>query len=273
MHYLPSVSTSLLLSLLAALTHAVDIQIAPAPFNDPNGPPGHPFITQRCPGIPPGVCCIPRPSPANAVAHPDKEIKVTGLETLDVVAAWTPHNGKSACDGKVQASHWGAGQWIYNVPADEPDVIISGASWLKIPTGDPGETDVPWMQGEGVLGFMTGRGDWFSQDVNKARASNLAASLGFGSMAGKGFPWAPQKVKRFGKRVVDLGRMGMGPRGLEKREIRSAEKGWVLCRSPRRGVYPDVIEVDGVEYKAEQPQGPVYISDGGKVLNYTEAAG
>lgn len=63
----------------------------------------------------------------------------------------------------------------------------------------------------------------------------------------------------------------MGPGGLEKRGIRSAEKGWVLCLGPKKSRWPDVIEMDGVEYKTETPQSPVYISADGKVLNYTES--
>lgn len=266
-----------LLSLLST-THAVDVTISPAPLPSPDASPNLPnpglipFITQHCPGIPPGVCCIPRPLAANAATYPDKRITFRGLEALDIAATWAPHEGKTACDGKVQASHAGGGTWQYDIPTDQTDLIIAAGSYMRMPAGNPQESDVGWMQGEGVLGFVTGEGDWWSKDVNKAKALNMAAQYGFGSMAGKGlFPWS-RKVKRFGKRAVDLGKKEMGPNGVEKRGIRSANRGWVLCQGPRKGVYPDVIEVDGVAYKAEMPQAPVYVSGDGKVMNYTEPA-
>ncbi|KAL8742490.1 MAG: hypothetical protein Q9184_008249 [Pyrenodesmia sp. 2 TL-2023] len=278
-------STAFLLLLLPLLlflknTHAVTITISPAAIPHPDVPPGQPnpgiipYSTQRCPDIPPGVCCIPRrpPSPPAQITL-DRRIKFEGLEALDIAAAWVPHEGKKACDGKVGASYTGGGTWIYEIPADTPGLEIAAGSYMRMPVGVPKEEDVGWMQGEGVLGFVTGKGDWWSKDVDKAKVLDAAARYGFGSLAGKGLPWA-QKVKRLGKRVVDMGKMGMTPHeGLEKRGIRSADKGWVLCRGPRKGIYPDVmIDVDGVEYRAETPQAAVYISGEGKVLNFTEPA-
>ncbi|KAL8923382.1 MAG: hypothetical protein Q9208_004652 [Pyrenodesmia sp. 3 TL-2023] len=273
--------TLLLLLLLLRTTHAVTISISPALIPHPDVSPTQPnppqithYLTQRCPDIPPGICCIARRLPSPDARNPlDRRIQFQGLEALDIAAAWVPHEGKRACDGKVGASYTGGGDWIYQIPADTPDLEITAGSYMRMPAGVPEEKDLGWMQGEGVLGFVTGKGDWWSKDVDKAKASNAAAQFGFGSMAGKGFPWA-QKVKRFGKRVVDVGKMGMTPHGgLEKRGIRSADKGFVLCRGPRKGVYPEVmIDLEGVEYKAETPQGALYISGDGKILNFTEPA-
>lgn len=132
------------------------------------------------------------------------------------------------------------------------------------------------MQGEGVGGFVTNHGNWMSEAVNPDRAQRIASSLGLGSMAGKGFPWDPKtKVKRMGKRVVDLAKMdARGPGGgVAKRGIMSEDKGWVLCLGPKKARFVDVIEMDGVVYETEMAGSAVYISADGKMLNYTTTAG
>ncbi|KAI4112302.1 MAG: hypothetical protein LQ345_006529 [Seirophora villosa] len=264
-----------ILPIFLATTHAVDIKIIQATVHYPDGRQTN-IPTQICPGIPPGTCCIPRPLPN---AGPDKRILFTGLDVLDIAAAWVPDNGRTACDGKVQSSYTGGGRWQYDIPADQPDLIIAAGSYMRMPVGVPSEGDLGWLQGEGVLGFVTGKGDWWSKDVDKIRARGLASQFGFGSMAGKGLPWK-QKVKRFRGKVVDLGKMAMvaaaapGKRSVvERRDIISGDKGFVLCRGPSKGVYPNVIELGGVVYTAKSPQSPVYVSPDGKTLDFSASPG
>ncbi|KAL8939075.1 MAG: hypothetical protein Q9216_003553 [Gyalolechia sp. 2 TL-2023] len=241
------------------------------------------FAAQYCRDIPPGHCCKPRVTPHFPnPAYPLKRITFTGLEPLHIAAAWIPHNGRGACEGKVTASASGGGTWVYDVPADQPDIALTAGSYLKMPAGVPERDDIPWMQGEGVGGFVTNHGDWMSGGVDPNRARQMASSLGFGSMAGKGFPWDPKvKMKRMGKRVVDLAKMGMrGPGGgLGKREVISdtgmisQDTGWVLCLGPKKARFVDTIEMEGVLYEAETPGSAVYMSGDGEVLNYTTPAG
>ncbi|KAL8648177.1 MAG: hypothetical protein Q9210_005142 [Variospora velana] len=267
---IPLVSHLLSILLLLTSSYAVDIRITQAPFVQPGNQGIIP--TQICFGIPPGVCCIARDLPGQ---RPSKRIVFTNLDTLDIAAAWVPDAGRSGCDGKAQSTYAGGGRWQYDIPADLPDLAINAGSYMRMPVGHPSEADLGWLQGEGVLGFVTGKGDWWSKDVDKAKARNIAARFGFGSMAGKGLP-PVNKVKRFRGKVVDVVKMGMtGPGNsslVEKRNIVSADKGFVLCRGPMSGVYTSVIEMDGAVYRAETPQSPVYVSQDGKVLNFTEPA-
>lgn len=271
--HLLSIIPLLLLSLLVTPTHAVDIQISQAPLALP-GPGGYQITIpmQTCPSIPPGVCCIARDLPGQG---PSKRIVFTKLDTLDIAAAWVPDAGRSGCDGKAQSTHAGGGDWQYDIPADLPDLAINAGSYMRMPVGHPMGADLGWLQGEGVLGFVTGKGDWWSQDVDQAIAQIIAARFWSDSMAGKDLP-PVNKVKRFRGKVVDVGKMGMtGPgnsNSVDKRNIVSADKGFVLCRGPRRGVYTSVIEMDGAVYRAETPQSPVYVSQDGTVLNFTEPA-
>ncbi|KAL9017239.1 MAG: hypothetical protein Q9185_005404 [Variospora sp. 1 TL-2023] len=268
--HLLSILPLLLLSLLVTPTHAVDIQISQAPLALP-GPSGYQITIpmQACPSIPPGVCCIARDLPG----QPSKSIVFTNLEPLHIAAAWVPDAGRSGCQGKAQATHAGGGRWKYDIPADQPDLAINAGSYIRMPVGNPMGADIGWLRGEGVLGFVTGKSDWWSKDVDKLRAGAIA-KLWYGSMR-KGHP-PGNKVKRFRGKVVDVGKMGMtGPgnsNSMDKRNIVSADKGFVLCQGPRKGVYTSVIELDGAVYRAETPQSPVYVSQDGKVLNFTEPA-
>lgn len=174
----------------------------------------------------PGVCCKRRPSSLyDSPLQLDGRIKFEGLEALDIATAWVPHEGMKACNGKVGASYTGGGTWIHEIPVGSPHLEIAAGSYMRMPAGTPKEEDIGWMQGEGVLGFVIGKGAWWSKDVDEARGWILAEHSGFRSM--------PQKMKRSGR-----GRYGEDgyDRGLDKRGIRSADQGWVLRRGPRKDV-------------------------------------
>ncbi|KAL8951067.1 MAG: hypothetical protein Q9222_002939 [Ikaeria aurantiellina] len=263
--------------LLPLLTLAVDIEISPTTLPDVDGSPGHilPFVSQRCRGIPPGVCCKQRPDLHNA-AFPNKRIKFTGLDALDIAAAWTDRGPVGGCSGTPKATYAGGGNWEYLVPVGETDLFLRGGNYLRMPVGVPDEKDRGWLEGEGVKGFVWGQGDWFSQTPGTAAGARNNLLAAARAQLGSGSSGHPLGWRRMGKRIVDFGRVvqEIGGRGLRlgKRGIRSPEKGVVFCGGPRRAMWVDEIFVDGVEYKCTESQGAVYVSGDGKVLNYTGVA-
>ncbi|KAL9022930.1 MAG: hypothetical protein Q9196_007467, partial [Gyalolechia fulgens] len=80
----------------------------------------------------------------------------------------------------------------------------------------------------------------------------MAARYGFGTGTGTLTELSP-RIKRLGKRVVDTGRLNMGP-AVKKRGIRSASKGLMIFGGPLKKAWADTIEVDGVQYTAEAAQ-------------------
>ena len=265
-------------SLLFLGTHilAVDITISPPPGPPyPNGHPGHvPFIAQKCRGIPPGRCCKQRPDIPQATSHPNKRIIFTGLDDLDIASAWVNRSAVGGCYGIPIATHAGKGTWQYDVPEVEVDQIIRGGNYFRVPVGQPADNDRGWYNGEGVLGFAWGTGDWWSQTPNPNAWANLQAAAR-AQLGGKlpsdlrFFGTGSKKVRRRGNKLVDRGTMAIGIRGLEKKLIGPMDEGVVFCKSPEQTRWPDVITIDGVEYRTQTPQGEIYLSRDGKMLNYT----
>ncbi|KAL8715428.1 MAG: hypothetical protein Q9220_000762 [cf. Caloplaca sp. 1 TL-2023] len=235
-------------------------------------PRGRAPIPKTCFGLRPGACCIAPPDPEFDALHPRKRVRFSGLGPLDIAVVYAADPPQTGCAGRSIATFAGGGNWDYDVPADS-NRNITGACYVKLPEGEVKDVDKPWLEMEGALATFTENSQWISGRANTANANSMAAKWGFGSMAGK-FPWdkPTSRVKRFGKRVVDLGRMNMGGSGLEKRTIRSATKGLIIFGPPRRISWADTVEVDGVRYTAETPQSQVFVSVDGKVLNYTEPA-
>ncbi|KAL8724714.1 MAG: hypothetical protein Q9166_007802 [cf. Caloplaca sp. 2 TL-2023] len=283
------------LLLLVASTLAVTIEISPAP--DALG--SVLFLIQRCRDIPPGHCCIPRAEPPNPVnpsppptgggranrpefspapaAHPNRRIVFTGLDPRDIAAAFANNEPVAGCRGRPKATYSGGGRWLYGVPADEADVVVQGGSWIRMPLGPPDEGSMSLVEAEGVRGFVWDGGNWFSPGTSSGdRAGLLGAANAQLDAMGKGGSGHPLgwKVRRLGKRMVNFGKLMMGREGtLEKRSIRSPNKGVAFCTAPKMGRWPDDLVWDNVEYRSETSQSPIYVSgDGTKVLNYTNAA-
>ncbi|KAI4284184.1 MAG: hypothetical protein L6R38_001600 [Xanthoria sp. 2 TBL-2021] len=290
-------SVHCLLLVLVTFTYAVTIEITPAPES-----PSTLYLIQRCRDIPPGHCCQPRGEPPNPADpadpspppappsranrpvfslppanHPNKRIVFTGLAPRDIAAAFTGYGDEPGCRGRPKATYNGGGRWRYDVPADEAEFVIEGGHWIRMPLGLPEEADRGWVEAEGVTGLILHSEAWFGANTSPGDRSGLlnaarAALDGMGKGgSGNPFGW---KVRRMGKRVVDWGKLTMGKEGtLEKRSIRSPNKGIAICTAPRRSLWPDVILVNGEEYISDAPQGSVYISgNGGKILNYTDTA-
>ncbi|KAI4106699.1 MAG: hypothetical protein LQ339_002890 [Xanthoria mediterranea] len=288
-----------LLLVLVTFTFAVTIEISPAPES-----PSTFYLIQRCRDIPPGHCCQPRgeppdptdstdsthPSPPSApfsrtnrpvfsnppANHPNKRIIFTGLQPRDIAAAFTGYGDHPGCRGRPKASYSGGGRWRYNVPADEEESVIEGGHWIRMPLGLPEEADNGWVEAEGVRGLIFDSEAWFGENTSAGdRSSLLNAARAALDGTGRGNSGHPLgwKVRRMGKRAVDWGKLMMGKEGtLEKRSIRSPNKGIAFCTAPRRSLWPDVLVLNGEEYVSVAPQSSVYVNGGGKILNYTDTA-
>ncbi|KAI4171657.1 MAG: hypothetical protein LQ346_008727 [Caloplaca aetnensis] len=218
-----------------------------------------------CPFLAPGMCCSVPPDPVFDDQYPKKRVVMLGLGPYDVASAFSAEPPNTGCNGRSLASWQGPGDWEYEVPAGQ-DYNITGACYMKLPPGLPTEEEKSWLQYEGALAFSAGNAQW----VNPALRNPSAQSAALSWLSGGAVPMSP-KVKRFGKRVVDMARMNIG-RGLGKRGIMSATKGRILFKGPSKTTWADTIELDGVRYTAETPQSQVFVSADGKVLNYTQPA-
>lgn len=126
-------------------------------------------------------------------------------------------------------------------------VILTGASYIRLPQGgEPRDTDAPWLEAEGVLGLVTGGGEWVSK--------------GAGATA-KG------RISSWRTLIYGLSRR-------RKRGVFRGEQGLVLAQPPREGnaVWVDLVAVDGVEYEAIGEGSPIYRSQAGAELNLTYVA-
>ncbi|KAL8724577.1 MAG: hypothetical protein Q9166_007872 [cf. Caloplaca sp. 2 TL-2023] len=230
---------------------------------------GNEPMPKMCMGLQPGACCVVPPDPEFDELFPKKRVQMSGLGPLDIASVFSAEPPNTGCTGRSIATYAGGGNWDYEVPADD-NSNITGACYMRVPQGEPTEGDKAWLEGEGALAFFTGNSQWVSRGTNGPAAQSIAAKWGFGTMSGT-LPGLPPRIKRLGRRVVDMARMNMRPE-LDKREIISQNKGLILFEGPKKIAWADTIEVDGVLYTAETPQSQVFVSTDGKVLNYTKPA-
>ncbi|KAL8764629.1 MAG: hypothetical protein Q9194_006933 [Teloschistes cf. exilis] len=199
-------------------------------------------------------------------------VTFTDLESGHVTAAFLPQGGKVGCDALTRGTGWGPGTWTFDLPpADDPndglsddddddDDRITGASYIVMPKAVPFDDDTSaWLSAEGMVGLVWPKGNWFSTTVSTSARSRFleaaAAMLHEGSSL-------EIEAKRRKERSVNS-------------HIRSAERGAVFCRGPRRWVWVNVITVNGTEFKADEggKGDAIYTSGDGEVLNFTKGAG
>lgn len=225
-------SLYLFLALIAS-SHQVDIEISGE-------------ISARCPNIGPGVCC--------RAPHADGSSLVIfhGLVGMDIAAVWQhavwrgenlniddlPGDPSGACSGTVLDSRTGPGTWSWDRSESFGNDLnyADGASYISLPKSlPPDPTAISGLLMQGILGFVWGGGKWFA---------------------------SPAADRLLG------GRSGLNLR----RDLRSAKKGDVYARPPRRVVYPTFITMNGTEYSSDEgAESFMYTNhDTGTKLNLTD---
>ncbi|KAL8671419.1 MAG: hypothetical protein Q9168_004071 [Polycauliona sp. 1 TL-2023] len=208
---------------------------------------------QTCHNLRPGRCCQGRPIPPEAInpflvppRHEDYRIaQWTGLNALEIAAVWqasTDPTEDGGCSGTPLATTVGPGNW--RVPeTGQSSVIITGASYIRLPTGQPNEVDAPWLEAEGILGLVTGGGEWVSKS-----ASHLVQ----------------QQVSNWRTLVYGMSKT------KRRRSFLLGEKGLVLSQPPPKAnaVWVDLITVDGVEFVQESEGSSVYRSSNGTEMKF-----
>lgn len=167
-----------------------------------------------------------------------------GLQVLDIAAVWQPQGTKVGCSGTPLDTTTGPGSWRYPAEGDS-NTMITGASYIKLPLKFPTNEEAPFLEAEGILGLITGGGKWVTKQAGSSllQEAAKAALLGFG-----------------------------GSRTRRRRGIISKDEGYVLAQPPGENVWADLIVINGTEYKEESAGSPIYTSQGGLVLNFTDGA-
>ncbi|KAL8933077.1 MAG: hypothetical protein Q9216_006535 [Gyalolechia sp. 2 TL-2023] len=202
---------------------------------------------QTCRNLRPGRCCQGRPIP-HYLQDPyfgyyeDYRIaQWTGLSPFDIAAVWRPVANRGACSGVPMATTVGPGNWRYPATGSS-DIVITGASYIKIPSGKPKEADAPWLEAQGILGLVTGGGRWVSGKANTGVMDQINSWAG-----------TMRKVKR--KAVVIRGEPGM-----------------VFAQPPAEVnlVWTDLIVINGTGFTQESEGSSMYRSETGEVLDFKD---
>ena len=240
---------SVLLFLLPILTCAVSVSLE---YGGQTTPTHNRVGIQTCRNLRPGRCCQGRPIPPDAVnqfyvppPHEDYHVaQWSGLGPLNIAAVWQASaSGEGGCSGTPLATNAGPGSWRYPRAGVAPSpVIITGASYIKLPIGQPKDADARWLEAEGLLGLVTGGGKWMSKSASYT---------------------VREQMLNWRTLVYGISRK-------RKRAVVGGEKGLVVSRPPAKvnSVWVDLIVYDEVEYTQESEGSSVYRSQDGNELRY-----
>ncbi|KAI4195844.1 MAG: hypothetical protein LQ350_006958 [Teloschistes chrysophthalmus] len=209
------------------------------------------YDLQTCTNLRPGHCCrhhLPGfQGPSSGIYRFDAGF--TALRHLDIAAIWK--GGSGGCTGIPIATQPGPGvfgrQFISLGWGVRPEDYYAGMSYIRLSSDPPRDMDVPWMEAEGILGFVAGGKRWVSPKAGPSvwdQVYSFLDSISVGARKGK-------------RRIVGRG-------------ISGAEKGQVFVQPPSktRWVWPDVVEVNGTSYREETPGSPLYRSDDERTLDF-----
>ena len=148
-------------------------------------------MAQHCNNLRPGRCCQPRPihivpglgdllgnGAPNAPFRNFRVAQFTGLEPLDIASVWQPQGTTGACSGVPRETTHGPGDWRY--PAEgSADVILSGGSYIKLPTQLPKNprSRAPMLEAQGILGLITGGGQYVTAKAGNALVGVFRSNL------------------------------------------------------------------------------------------------
>ncbi|KAL8684975.1 MAG: hypothetical protein Q9224_006032 [Gallowayella concinna] len=236
----------LLFLLLSLTTSCLAVTVTLLTGNLPEDRGRNRIYQQICHNLRPGQCCRFRPFDFDHRPRGYREAEFTALEPLHIAAFWKIGPG---CTGVPLATQPGPGNflhWASSMNDIPPWEHISGASYIKLPVGPPRDSDAPWMEAEGILGFVWGDGRWVSSKASKPivdQVYSLFKSLSFGARK----------------------------RGIVRRNFFSGKRGQVFAQPPAKAsaVWPDMIVANGTNYREQASGSPVYRSDDGKLLDLT----
>ena len=186
---------------------------------------------QLCTNIPPGICCRRINIDDNNFNYMMAGAFFENLGPLDIASVWARRGAVDGCSGRPMETHPGPGDWHYQ--AYLPTQAV-GASYIRLPGSlPPDETEADWLTAEGMLGLVWGGGRWF--------AKGAEAVIGEGGNSIR----------------------------FQRRGVVSGNRGKAYARATKYWKWPDMLEVEGVEYFADESVPLLYESVDGKVLNMT----
>ena len=213
--------------------------------------------TEVCNNLIPGQCCValgPEDYP-NSTAfseyHGNPAItrsyplatRIKGLQITEIAAVWgvadasmPPRSVRAHCSGVPWKTMTGPGYFVvyaWDDPLalldDPPEQIVSGVSYIRLPTTVPTNAKTSlWLAAEGMLGLVWAGGRWLAPGVKNVR---------------------------------------LAQGGISKRGIRSSLKGTAYARSPLMWRYPDVIVLNGTNYRSTNTSTPFYQTADGQTLD------
>ena len=219
--------------------------------------------TELCHDLLPGQCCVgldpegyPDPSEFGGYyGNPDIHrsyplvVKVKKLFLYEIAAVWgaidvgtQSVNVRAHCNGVSKRTLAGPGDFQINAwdnqfaqLDDAPEHIFSGVSFIRLPTNlPPDEKTSLWLAAEGMLGLAWGGGKWL---VRGAKMMDLPLNSNM------------------------------------KRGMKSNLQGTAYARPPLLWRYPDLISVNGTDYRSKNVSALYYQSTDGQTLDLTRENG
>ena len=149
------------------LTYTVKVRLSYGMDDDYLPNQGSMFFAEECSDLRPGKCCQAWSRWGIRFFRPHYPVaEWTGLESFDIAAVWQPRYGagtsrsdQEGCGGVVAATKPGPGNWRYELNIFEI-VKVSGASYFRVPQGQPKNKEASWLEAQGILGLVTGGGEW-----------------------------------------------------------------------------------------------------------------
>ena len=144
----------------------------------------------------------------------------------------------TGCDGTVLKTQHGPGDWLWRQSEMPPPErrIAEGASYIRMPEElPPDKKTSSWLHAQGILGLIWEGGRSFL---------------------------TPESERLLGvNRII--------PKGKLRRDIRLEDKGKVFAQSPFRIVYPNSVELNGVQLNGTG-DGTFFEDDAGRRHDLTE---
>ena len=233
-----ALATSLIFLLSGAPTHQVDIE--------------HGFYrgTATCINLQPGQCCraivpyLTAPGNPDVYANYPWYVEIKHLFPNQIAAVWEGRGDVEGCSGTAVRTMTAPPSRVmtlshgnYGPGAPLRIYKFTGASYILLPKNLPPDgTTSLWLAAEGLLGLVWGGGRWFSPEA---------------TLAGTRIPRAKRKTRR---------------------SILRSGQGTAYCAEPPRWRYPDIVTINGTNFRSINTSLLEYQDADGRGANLTELA-